>query len=168
MIGLSALPTGQRDLWNAGAFRPLVQFGRDTRLAEISDIPFGRELAPDPQSAAVIEFAELPFFMALPFAAPPGLPTDIAAALVEAFMAMCRDNAFIEEAVSVGIDLSPIDGAEVAQLIARTKDMPTNECVFASGAFGGAKTKPEEHDADSGFATQERRSQRRTHSSACP
>lgn len=39
------------------------------------------EPATDTESAALIEFAELPIFMALPFAAPPGLPVDRVRAL---------------------------------------------------------------------------------------
>jgi len=124
MVGLSSVRSGQRDLWNRGAFRPLMQFGRSSRLAELPDIPTGRELASDPESLALIEFAELPFFMALPFAAPPGLPSDRAAALGEAFMAMCRDKSFVEDASALGLDLSPIDGAEVGKLIARSAATP--------------------------------------------
>jgi len=124
MIGLSSVKTGQRDLWNRHAFRPLLQFGRSTRLEEFADLPTGRELAPDPDSRALIEFAELPFFMALPFAAPPGLPLDRAAALRNAFMTMCRDKAFAQEAEALGFDLSPIDGAEVAKLIAQSAATP--------------------------------------------
>jgi tripartite-type tricarboxylate transporter receptor subunit TctC len=124
MVGLSSIRSGQRDLWNRGAFRPLLQFGRSMRLAELPDIPTGRELAADPDSLALIAFAELPFFMALPFAAPPGLPPDRAKALGEAFMAMSRDRAFMEEADALGLDLSPIDGAEVGKLIARSAATP--------------------------------------------
>jgi tripartite-type tricarboxylate transporter receptor subunit TctC len=124
MVGLSSIRTGQRDLWNRGAFRPLLQFGRSARLAELPDIPTGRELATDPDSLALIEFAELPFFMALPFAAPPGLPPDRAAALGEAFMVMCRDPAFVKDADTLGVDLSPIDGVEVIKLIARSAATP--------------------------------------------
>jgi len=51
--------------------RPLLQFGRLTRLPELPDVPTGREIAKDDKAKALLEFAELPFFMALPFAAPP-------------------------------------------------------------------------------------------------
>lgn len=124
MIGLSSVRSGQRDLWARGTFHALIQFGRTQRLPEFADIPTGRELAPDNASAALIEFAELPFFMALPFAAPPGLPADRAAALAAAFTAMCRDKTFVEDAETIGLDLSPIDGAEVANLIGRSMATP--------------------------------------------
>jgi tripartite-type tricarboxylate transporter receptor subunit TctC len=120
MVGLSSVRTGQRDLWTKGAFRPLLAFGRDRRHPEFADMPIGRELAGDSDARALIEFAELPFFMALPFAAPPGLPPDRAEALQTAFMAMCRDKAFVEEAQTIGIDMSAIDGAAILALLART------------------------------------------------
>jgi len=47
-------------------------------------------LTSDPAALSLIDFAELPFFMALPFAAPPDIPIDRAKALQAAFMAMCR------------------------------------------------------------------------------
>jgi tripartite-type tricarboxylate transporter receptor subunit TctC len=120
MVGLSSVRTGQRDLWTKGAFRPLLAFGRDRRHPEFADMPIGRELAGDSDARALIEFAELPFFMALPFAAPPGLPPDRAEALQTGFMAMCRDKAFVEEAQTLGIDMSAIDGAAILTLLART------------------------------------------------
>jgi tripartite-type tricarboxylate transporter receptor subunit TctC len=120
MVGLSSVRTGQRDLWTKGAFRPLMAFGRDRPHPEFADMPIGRALVGDSDARALIEFAELPFFMALPFAAPPGLPPDRAEALQTGFMAMCRDKAFVEEAQTLGIDMSPIDGTAILTLLART------------------------------------------------
>jgi tripartite-type tricarboxylate transporter receptor subunit TctC len=124
MVGLSSVRTGQRDLWNRKAFRPLLQFGRSTRLEELADIPTGRELATDASALALIEFAELPFFMALPFAAPPGLPPDRAEALQMAFMAMSRDKSFIDEAERLGLDMSPIGSEDVLKLLVRSTATP--------------------------------------------
>jgi tripartite-type tricarboxylate transporter receptor subunit TctC len=124
MVGLSSVKTGQRDLWNKKAFRPLLQFGRSARLAELSDIPVGRELAGDADARALIEFAELPFFMALPFVAPPGMPAERAKALQGAFMEMCRDREFIAEAERLGLDLSPIGAGGVLDLLGRSSATP--------------------------------------------
>src|SRR5215831_13878058 len=64
MVGLSSVRTGQRDLWMRRAFRPLMAFGRTRRHAEFPDMPIARELTSDPGALSLIEFAELPFFMA--------------------------------------------------------------------------------------------------------
>src|SRR5262249_7156990 len=93
LVGMSAVKSGQRDLWDKRAFRVLMQFGRTTRNPEFPDVPTGRELAGHPGILALIDFAEIPFFMSLPFVAPPGVPADRVKALQTAFMAMCRDQA---------------------------------------------------------------------------
>jgi tripartite-type tricarboxylate transporter receptor subunit TctC len=138
MVGLSSVRTGQRDLWNRKAFRPLMAFGRTTRLPEFADMPIGRELTDDPGALALIAFAELPFFMALPFAAPPDLPIDRAQALRSAFMAMCSDKVFVEEAERLGLAMSPIDGEAVLKLLARTAATP-KDVIARYNAIGAAK-----------------------------
>ena len=138
MIGLSSVRTGQRDLWSKAVFRPLLQFGRTTRLPELPDVPTGRELGPDADARALIAFAELPFFMALPFAAPPGIPADRAQALTAAFMAMCRDKAFVAEAEMLGFDVSPIDGEAVRKLIQETAATP-KPVIDRYNALAGAR-----------------------------
>jgi tripartite-type tricarboxylate transporter receptor subunit TctC len=123
-VGLSSIKSGQRDLWSKGAFRPLMAFGRTTRHPEFPNIPIGREMTSDPGALALISFAELPFFMALPFAAPPGIPADRAKALQTAFMDMSRDPDLLAEAEKIGIDMSPIDGAGVLKMLAETAATP--------------------------------------------
>ena len=137
MIGLAAVKAGQRDLWDRHAFRPLLQFGRTTRLKELADLPTGRELARDADARALIEFAELPFFMALPFAAPPDIPPDRAAALRTAFAAVCADKAFLDEANKIGFDVNPIDAAEVQKLLARSAATP-RDVIARYNALGGS------------------------------
>jgi tripartite-type tricarboxylate transporter receptor subunit TctC len=123
-IGLSSVRTGQPDLWKRHAFRPLMAFGRTARHPEFPDLPTGRELAADPETGALIELAEAPFFMALPFAAPPDVPPDRAMALQAGFMAMCRDRDFLAEAEKLGIDMSPIPAEAIVQLLARMTRTP--------------------------------------------
>src|SRR5262249_6116985 len=65
-VGLSSIKSGQRDLWNRRGFRALLAFGRTTRHPDFPDVPTGRELARDAAALALIDFAELPFFIALP------------------------------------------------------------------------------------------------------
>jgi tripartite-type tricarboxylate transporter receptor subunit TctC len=124
VIGLSSILAGQRALWEGKELRPLLQFGRLTRLPELPDVPTGRELAKDEKAKALLEFAELPFFMALPFAAPPDVPPERARALQSAFMAMCRDQSFIDDARKLGLDISPIDGDAISRLLTRAAATP--------------------------------------------
>ena len=124
VVGLSSIKAGQPALWSARQVRPLIQFGRTTRNKELPDVPTGRELAPNPEALALLEFGELPFFMALPFFAPPGVPADRAQALQKAFMQMCADPEFVAEAKKNSLDLSPIDGEAVRQLLVKAAQTP--------------------------------------------
>jgi tripartite-type tricarboxylate transporter receptor subunit TctC len=124
IIGFSSVRTGQRDLWSHHAFRPLLQFGRATRLADFADVPTGNELTKDPNALALIDFANLQFAISLPFAAPPGVPAARAKALQTAFVAMCNDPAVLAEAETLGIEMSPIDGETVLKSIAHAAATP--------------------------------------------
>ena len=126
VIGLASVKTGQRALWEGKQVRPLLQFGRTTRLPELANVPTGRELAPNEQARALIEFAELPFFMAMPFLAPPGIPEDRAEALRKAFISMTKDQAFLDEAKKLGLEISPIDGQDIGKLLSRAAATPQN------------------------------------------
>jgi tripartite-type tricarboxylate transporter receptor subunit TctC len=118
IVGHSAIKVGQPALYRAGAFRPLIAFARTRRAPDLPDVPTGRELAKDAKAQALLAFAEIPFFMALPVMAPPDLPPERAKALQTGFMAMTKDPAFVDEIGRMGQDLSPIDGDAVRKLIA--------------------------------------------------
>jgi tripartite-type tricarboxylate transporter receptor subunit TctC len=121
---ISAIIVGRPQLWAEHKLRPLVAFGRTERLPDWPNLPIGRELISDAADLALLEFAELPFFMALPFVAPPGLPEDRARILGDSFMAMARDEGFRADMKQVGILTSPIDGAAVRDLIERAARTP--------------------------------------------
>lgn len=124
IVGYSAIKVGQTSLFEAGAFRPLIQFARKTRFQALPDVPTGRELTSGPQDEALLAFAEAPFFMALPLVAPPEIPAERARTLQNAFMAMTKDPAFVQEIEKMGQDLSPIDGDAVHKLIAEMSATP--------------------------------------------
>jgi tripartite-type tricarboxylate transporter receptor subunit TctC len=136
VVGFSSVRTGQRALWNEHAFRALMQFGRKTRHPDFSDVPTAYELTSDPAAQALLNFADLQFFISLPFAAPPGIPADRAAALRTAFMAMCKDPAVVAAAEKLGIDMSPIDGATVHDAVAKAAATP-HEVIARYNALVG-------------------------------
>jgi tripartite-type tricarboxylate transporter receptor subunit TctC len=125
-VDISAIMVGRPALWKEGKLRPLMAFGRTTRHPEHPDVPIARELVSDADDRALLEFAELPFFMALPLVAPPGVPPDRAAALKEAFMAMSKDEAFLADMAKIGIMTSPIDGEAVLALLAKAAQAPAD------------------------------------------
>ncbi len=125
-VDISAIMVGRPTLWKEGKLRPLMGFGRTERHPDLPAVPTARELVSDPGDLALLEFSELPFFMALPLVAPPGVPEDRARTLKDAFMAMALNEAFRADMLKAGIMTSPIDGAAVHRLIARAASAPEN------------------------------------------
>jgi tripartite-type tricarboxylate transporter receptor subunit TctC len=87
---------------------------------------------------SLIEFAEIPFFMSLPFVAPPGVPADRVKALQDAFMAMCRDPGVLDEADKLGIDMSAINAEQILQLVGRMAATP-KDVIARYNAIAGEK-----------------------------
>jgi tripartite-type tricarboxylate transporter receptor subunit TctC len=124
VIGLGSVRGAQPALWNGKKVRPLLQFGRLERHPEFPDVPMGKELLSAPDDRALLQFAELSFFVALPFLGPPDIPADRAAALGKAFMDMTRDPAFLDDARKANFELSPTDGATVRGVIEKMAATP--------------------------------------------
>ena len=124
-VGLSAVRSNKPG-WLApdGPMRVLLVFGRDTRHPDFPDTPTVRELARGEAERRLIEAIEVPYKLSRPFAAPPGVPPDRAAALQRAFIAMHADPLYLEDAAKAGLDVSPIGAAEILALIERVAEMP--------------------------------------------
>lgn len=129
IVDISAIMVGRPNLWAEKKLRPLMAFGRTERLPEYPHVPIGRELMKNAEDLALLEFAELPFFMALPVVAPADLPQERASILRKAFMDMAMDKTFRDEMLRVGILTSPIDGVAVTDLIKKASltPMPVRE-----------------------------------------
>jgi tripartite-type tricarboxylate transporter receptor subunit TctC len=142
MIGLSSLQATQPEwLGNNGFMRPLLQFGRRTRHPLVQSIPTARELASGPENAALIELLEMPFYLARPYAAPPGVPADRAAILTKAFMATHKDKDYLADAKKQKMDVSAIDGNDIRDMLERMSNISPD--TVERYLVIAAKTKPE-------------------------
>jgi tripartite-type tricarboxylate transporter receptor subunit TctC len=124
-IGISSLQTGMSDWLNGGKLRFLLQFGHETRWKGLPDVPTAREVAKTVDDKALLELAELPFLMARPFMAPPGIPQPHAEILKKAFMDAHKDPEYLKEAALMKIDVSPLSGDEIAKIVSRIALTPT-------------------------------------------
>ena len=62
--------------------------------------------------------------MARPFAAPPDIPPDRKAALIEAFERTMQDAEFLAEAQKLNMDVKPLSAREMEQLLAELYATP--------------------------------------------
>ena len=127
-VGLSSVRANKPDWLKPNGFaRVMVVFGRATRFAEFPDAPTARELAKDAADRNLIEILEMPYALSRPYAAPPEVPPDRARALQQAFMATQKDPAYLADADKVGIEISPIGGAEIRKLIEQIAKTPADQ-----------------------------------------
>ena len=121
---VSFFANNMRDIWEKGGLTPLLQTGRSTRLPSLPDVPMARELTRTSEMRALLEFAEMPFEMALPVAAPANIPRERASALKKAFEEAARDPALLADAKKMNFVIDPISGDEVLAIIQRAARTP--------------------------------------------
>jgi tripartite-type tricarboxylate transporter receptor subunit TctC len=139
-VNLSTLKSVRPDwLKPDGAFRILVQFGRATRHPQLPDVPTARELARNEAARSLIELAELPYSISRPVAAPPGIPVQRAKALTRAFRDVQSDAQYLEDAASLRLDVSPVDGDEVLRAIEAVASAPPEFLEYARKLFSETK-----------------------------
>jgi hypothetical protein len=102
---------------------PLVQFGMKKHPAH-PDTPLALDLAKTPEERQAIELVIAPLMFARPYAAPPGLPADRAAALRAAFEATLKDAEYLSEANKQKLEPELVTGAEIDETLARLYKTP--------------------------------------------
>jgi tripartite-type tricarboxylate transporter receptor subunit TctC len=101
----------------------IVQMGL-SKLADLPDVPSALDLVSDPQNRQVMELILLRQEAGRPFAAPPGTPTDRVAALRLAFAETVEDPAFLAAAEQSGLEVEPLTGAEIENMLAKAYAAP--------------------------------------------
>jgi tripartite-type tricarboxylate transporter receptor subunit TctC len=138
-VGLSAVQSSRPDWLDPAVMRGLVQFGRATRHALLPNVPTARELATTDSGRALIETAEVPYLLARPYAAPPDLPADRAAALRAAFLSVHDDPDYRAEAARLKVDVSPIDGVAVLDVLERISHAPPDILAYMEKLLADSK-----------------------------
>ena len=91
---------------------------------ELPDVPFVMDLAKTDRDRKVLELVFARQAWGRPFVAPPGLPADRAKALQAAFVATMKDPGFLKDAKKQKLEIAPISGEKIGQLIAQLYASP--------------------------------------------
>ena len=110
-----------------GAMQTLLQFARKTRHPELPNVPTAMEIARDDAARQMIQLAEIPYLVARPYAAPPGLAPERAKTLQEAFIKTARDAEFVAEAKKINLEVTPFDAKETLGVIGRLAQIPQTQ-----------------------------------------
>jgi tripartite-type tricarboxylate transporter receptor subunit TctC len=121
--GLTNILVTKSNWLREGKAKIVVQFGAE-RVPEIGDVPTAMELSPDAQTREMFRVFGVKFRMARPIATPPEVPADRLKALQDAFEATMKDEAFLAEARKIGLDVSPVGGAEITRLVGEIQSAP--------------------------------------------
>jgi len=101
----------------------LVQFAL-AKHPELSDVPLVIDLARTEEQRKLLKFVFARQVMGRPYLAPPGVPPATVAALRRAFMATMADAAFLADAERSKIEINPVPGERIQDLMAELYKTP--------------------------------------------
>ena len=95
-----------------------------SKADEIPNVPYATDLATTPEQHQILKVLMASQGMARPFVAPPDIPQDRKAALTAAFDATMADPEFLAEAKKHALDVRPVTGAAIDQILAEVYTTP--------------------------------------------
>jgi tripartite-type tricarboxylate transporter receptor subunit TctC len=107
-----------------GTIRPLAQF--TLGKSDLPGVPLASDLAPTPTGKQAIDFLAADSVLAWPMLSPPDLPAERVTELRTAFDAMMKDPELIAEAGKQNLEVAPVAGTEIQDLVKRLYDTPAD------------------------------------------
>lgn len=101
----------------------LLQTG-DAPHPAMPDVPLVINMVKKPEDKAIVRLYALPGDIGRPYTAPPGVPADRLTALRRAFDATMKDKAFLAEAQKTHLEIDPLTGEQVTQLLQQAYAAP--------------------------------------------
>ena len=95
-----------------------------TRAPDLPDVPLITDLATNEEDRAALRLLSAPAAVGRPYFTTPGVPAERVKALREAFSAMEKDAAFLEEAKKLGLEINPVSGEDLQKIVADIVDTP--------------------------------------------
>ena len=131
----AAVKVGKQDWLRDKKIRIILQTTPE-RSPELPDAPSLGEIGSSAQDRQVFALYASGSAIGRSLIAPPGIAAERVAALREGFDAMVKDADFIADVRKLDVELDPLPGAAVAQLIERTLSVPAAVRERAINAFG--------------------------------
>lgn len=129
---------------SSGMATPILQ-AMDRAHPELPSVPNALELAKNDEGRQLIKYGiHDPARIARSYALPPGTPQARVTILRQAFMQTVTDPSFVEEAKSMGLEVSPISGADLEKTVTGLFEMDPKLKVRLRGVRlpAGDRVKP--------------------------
>ncbi len=94
------------------------------RAPDLPDAPLISDLATNEEDRAALRLLSAPAAVGRPYFTTPGVPSDRVKALRDAFLAMEKDEAFLEDAKKLGLEINPVAGEDLQKIVADIVDTP--------------------------------------------
>jgi tripartite-type tricarboxylate transporter receptor subunit TctC len=123
-----------------GKLNILTQVGA-VRDPDLPNVPLMDELGKTDEQRQILRLISSPVAMGRPYLAPPEVPADRVAALRHAFDQVMKDPEFLAEAAKLDLDISPLTGTKIAEIVRDTIDAPADVLAKARDAMQAGDTK---------------------------
>jgi tripartite-type tricarboxylate transporter receptor subunit TctC len=121
--GWGGLKATKPDWVRDNSIRVIMQMGLK-KAPDLPDIPLIVDVVKDPANKQALDFLLGSSVMSRPFVAPPGMPKDRVKILRDAFDATISDPDFLAQGAKQNMELSPISGVEIQDLLVRLYATP--------------------------------------------
>jgi tripartite-type tricarboxylate transporter receptor subunit TctC len=125
----------QRARWIADKSINVVAQAAFRKDPDLPNVPLIMELTSDPEKLQILKLFVSAHEFARPYAAPPDIPADRANALISAFEATTKDPAFLAETAQHQMEVAPVSGKKLAQMLADLYTTPESVLVKARAAI---------------------------------
>lgn len=137
-LGWGAIKTNYSQWLNDKEMKVLVQFASE-RSPDLADVPSVYDLLKSDDDRKVLDLILATQRLGRPFAGPPNMPKDRADALRLAFEHTVRDPVFIADAERQKVDLLPLSGSEIEQVLHQAYATPPPIVARAAKLSGPAE-----------------------------
>ena len=130
----SSLISRDQALYDSGQIVVTLQLGM-AKSPDLPNVPVIGDLTSDPREKPALKLIFSRLILARPFAAPPGLSPERAQELREAFDETMRDPDFLAEMKRMALDVRPLPGGKVAQMVKELYAYPPDVVELAARAI---------------------------------
>lgn len=118
----SSVKSTQMDWYESGKINVLMQISTE-KHEDLPDVPLVTDLV-DGDDRRLLRLVFARQALGRPFIAPPDIPEDRLQALQDAFMATMKDPEFLAEAERLDLEITPVSGPAVRDLVMEAYDSP--------------------------------------------
>ena len=112
----SSIKTNHASWVKDGTLKLLAQLSLE-KHEDLPNVPVIMEKVKNDEQRAILRLVFARQVMGRPFLAPPGVPAERVALLRKAFMDTMKDRAFLAEAEKMNLEITPVSGEKVQQLV---------------------------------------------------